>query len=140
MRNPVSQLRLDWIMLNVIKDNQDEAENRKLEIEYGGFFANPDVYFQVKAQEKRHKVFKPFRVEYDTSDFDRRLNLAIAGTPDIREQDTELAERVKRKRIEIQQAVGAADPRIVKPLTDADYEGDEIEVEYSEPGDDGGAT
>ena len=124
-----------WIMLNLSLDRENESKRRKAEIEYGGFFANPEVYQHVKKSERddgdddmmEGSSETPFRIVKDSSEFTRRLNLAAAGTPDIPEPDLEIAEKVRRFReanpdLPIYQDLG-------KPRNEDQYMGDELIIE-----------
>lgn len=125
--HPIAAYRLDWIYFNIQADWQQEAEIRKAEIEYGGFFANPDVYRQVK--KKPGVNVGSFKVVYDSSDFDRRLSLAVQGVTEVHDQRSDVAELVKRKRNEHEQRQYIGDPRIIDPKMGVEDEGDELIVE-----------
>jgi hypothetical protein len=102
----IGQLRLMWIVLNQQKDKEQDYERRKSEIEYGGLFANPEVYFKVVKGDKEDMSSsgEAFKIVYDSSDFDRRLNLAMEGNPEIHEPRPDVAERIRAKREQIAEA------------------------------------
>lgn len=109
--HPIALLRAHWIFLNILEDERLEAERRCEEIEYGGFFANPEVYSSVKGLEKRDGI----QISYDTSEYDRKLDAGYRGIVMNKPRSTDTAELVKRKRAE--QAARATDqsPRTPEP-------------------------
>jgi hypothetical protein len=101
--HPVAMLRLHWIFLNVREDRRLEGERRKEEIEYGGFFANPEVYFKVKGLDDKKKAASanPFGFAVDESDYWRRREAAMRGESTVKARRTDVAEMVRRKRGEM---------------------------------------
>lgn len=48
------RFRRHFALINEFLDQEENHEERKSLVEYGGFFANPEVYSKVKEQEQQH--------------------------------------------------------------------------------------
>jgi hypothetical protein len=119
--HPVAVLREHWMLLNVMEDDRLKWEERKAEIEYGGFFANPEVYFRMKGDKESTDNFEIVR---DSSEYDRKLNAASTGAPDVDFRRKDVAEMVRRKRDEMERAqlgVGLQPP--IPSSVDSDDDG-----------------
>ena len=107
VEDPIAILRLEWIFLSIAEDERRTAERRKDEIEYGGLFANPDVYAQVKDVERKgRRSTAGFSIEIDTSAYDARFDRAVAGHADVKPRREDVASLVGRKRAEMAEAGG----------------------------------
>lgn len=150
--HPLTVFRQNWMLLNIQEDERIEAETRQQEIEYGGFFANPDVYRAVDRHRKglpidededdtpkeqnANAVQDPFRIVVDTSPFTERLQKAAAGEVVINPQRHDVAAWLKHKREEKAREI-VSDRRIhtapVSPVQDEHL--DTIIVERYPPDD-----
>lgn len=106
-------------MVNAQYDEDERSNRKKEELEFAGFLANPEVYFAYKKINK--PVNAPFKIQQDYSDFDRRMKLALSGTPEIHDRREDIAEKVRIMRDKLDSNNPLNDPRIVKVLSDEDY-------------------
>lgn len=135
--HPIALLRAYWIQLNIVEDQRLNLELRKQEIEYGGFWANPEFYDAVKGAGP-----KDFKVIADTPDFDRRIEMAKRGEDiPVGERRASLAALVQRKRAEKlaekaakREAAFNRNPAIVD--VDVDEYGDELPATLGSSDDD----
>jgi hypothetical protein len=118
--HPIALLRLHWMMLNMGEDHRLEMERRREEIEYGGFFANPEVYAHMKGHAKK----SPFQVVQDTSEYDRKMDMAARGEVPVGRRRTDVAALVARKRIEAQ-----AQQRPTRPVAALGPDDDDLIIE-----------
>lgn len=96
--NPIAHFRLHWVMLNVREDERLQAQRRKDEIEYGGFFANPEIYAHIKGLAEKSSGFQIVR---DTSAYDRKVDAATRGEmPVVGKRREDIAALVRTKRDE----------------------------------------
>jgi len=140
-QNPLGGFRLAWILLNQGEDERVLFEKEKSAIEYGGFFANPDVYFQVKniprGEPEGSRPPGAFKIIYDTAAFDDRMAKALKGEMVIKPQNQKVADLVTRKREELAAMHQKPDSRIVQYPTDEDYaDGDDLVIERVDPTED----
>jgi hypothetical protein len=103
MDNPIAILRLEWIYLSLAEDRRIEHERRQDEIEYGGICAQPGALAAIKGWDKTggRTTNDGFRIEVDTSAYDRRFDRATMGHADVKPRRTDVAETVRRKREEM---------------------------------------
>jgi hypothetical protein len=99
--HPVAHLRLQWIFLNIREDRRLDVERRKDEVEYGGFFANPDIYAKIKGMDVEAKKKNAYGFETDETEYLRKKNNAMMGKTDVKPRRADVAEMVKRKREEM---------------------------------------
>lgn len=50
------KIRRHYVLTNDLLDNEERYEERKNLVEYGGFFANPEVYGEVKRREEQKNI------------------------------------------------------------------------------------
>lgn len=100
--HPVAQLRLHWILLNTQEDRRLDAEHRRNDIEYGGFFANPEVYFKLKGVDKKttSTTENPFGFAIDETEYWKKRDAAMRGKPLVKARRPDIAEMVRQKRTE----------------------------------------
>jgi len=140
-------LRRLWASDQINQDERSEIGLFAQLAEAIGAWSNPEYYYKVKKKESGldYVASGSFRIEHDTSDFDRRVNKAVAGEVEIHEQRLDFAEKIQAKRTERKKAELAAaleDPRIKDPFLGQDpttnrlrqeHEGDDLEIIYREP-------
>lgn len=126
---------MTWIILNQVEDENKEFDRQKDFTEYGGLFANPEVYRQIKGIDvERDSGGTPggFKIIRDTSAFDERMDKALRGEMVIHPQRHDLAEKIKRKRKELAEKEQVPDPRIKQYPTDEQYTDDLLVVRKGE--------
>ena len=110
-------------MLNLAEDDRRAVERRREEIEYGGFFANPDVYAQVVGKGKEN-----FQIVRDTSAYERKLDAASKDKVSTRGRRRDIAATVARKRAQFSEATGRPIPALARrgavPVTPDDDDDD----------------
>jgi len=73
------RLRRQFVLVNRLLDKEDRYEEQKSLVEYGGFFANPEIYAKVKeTEEMTHKVEDFDRVARELRQKAIKENLAAA--------------------------------------------------------------
>ncbi len=93
----LGSLRLEWIYLNIVEDRRLEDERRKDEIEYFGLFADREMYAHIKGI-KTGSEQPGFSVERSDEIYNRRVDAAARGEPDIVPRRESMGARVKEMR------------------------------------------
>lgn len=130
--HPLAVLRILWIKFNIELDEMQSRERRKDEIEYGGFFASPDVYFKYKGLEEKSQTVAGIKIVTDDSAYDRKIEDALAGKGAPSEVRSDIAERIARHKRDSGLLDDDSPPvRINESLAEPEeYQGDSLEVEH----------
>jgi len=130
--SPLGLLREAWIYRNMEQDAHDEFERQQSITDMQGFYANPELYFKLRDLREgkapsSSTIGGTFRVEYDTSDFNRRLQGALKGEDTQKPQNEEIASWIKDRRAK---HTPQSDPRMVA-VPNQEEQFDTVEVEYA---------